>query len=719
MRAPVYGQPRFPNLKLSLFEGSNISRFLKRYEMEFRSRGHCEETMAEYLPMYCKQEWFTMISDMSGCETRDWNELKRSMKDAFLDEEKHKYSLTSLRQFVGDLKQRGKPDKLSKISRVYFKFTAISTYLKKHSVIGVQEESRYFLSILPDEIVDMIHSRRDTRRLIKLGGDTNEDDEGCALPELQEIIKEVRSIYADFARRGKLSKIRSRREPDSDSDTMSDTSNGSFDSETSDDDDVFVTPKKSRSRSTRSGSKRAKSSKASDSDRGREKTKTPLKRKEEPKPKEDSMKDLLLKFSELQVTVAQLATQAQNNVIGGNSGPPFVRRNSFGNGMRPPGNPQGQQNPNPNANRWNAPRRDAPPHESNAAEYESTYYSNYVGTGSNATPLNTSTNNQWGNRPQASTSGTQNPTNGNFAPTPGPSGSVNGPFTPNGGSFAPRPPLCLWCAGEDGDPHWLNACADLTKATNDGIVRRDYEGKIRYGSRFIPARGHPRGMRAWVREQEELARTEIREANERSKERVRFGKEVHVSSIEYNPPEIDEHTEYESGNIQVDEYEVNQTKRPRSGASTDIPPPKIRTPRAPRPQDSLFEDLGIPRTPKPAEKDTEMKDLPKKRPTTVPKPKLESAVESKSDPRAFLEKILEQPITLPMSIMLANSPELAKLMVAECRRKRTPLIDHDVNHLQWDERESEIPQANSQAYEGKKKSYYAGVLAYANITIED
>ncbi|KAK4692321.1 hypothetical protein P7C70_g9157, partial [Phenoliferia sp. Uapishka_3] len=316
------------------------------------------------------------------------------MKDAFVDEEKHKYSLASLRRYVAKLKQRGKPDKLSKTSRTYFKFTRISSYLKNRSIVGPQEESRYFLSILPDEIVDLIHSRRDTRRLIIRGECNNDEDEGCALPELTDIIKEVRGIYADFARCGKLFKIRGRKEPDSDSGSDSDPSDESALSDSSEDDNIYRKPKKSRSHSTRSSSKHGKTSKGSDSERGREKN-SDNKWKEESKSKDDPMKDLLLKFSELQVTVAQMASQAQN---GGHQGPPFARRNSFGNGNRPPmGPPQRQaQLKNPNAGRWNASRRDPPPHESNAAAYESTYFVNYAGTGSNKTPINQGTPNQWG-----------------------------------------------------------------------------------------------------------------------------------------------------------------------------------------------------------------------------------------------------------------------------------------------------------------------------------
>ncbi|KAK4698751.1 hypothetical protein P7C70_g7518, partial [Phenoliferia sp. Uapishka_3] len=298
------------------------------------------------------------------------------MKDAFSDKDKHKYSLTSLQKFVAKLKQQGKPDKLSKVSQIYLKFTEILTYLKDRQIIGVPEESRYFVSILPEEIVGMIHSRRDTRRLVKNGGNNVDDDE-CTLPPITEIIKEVRSIYADFAWR----------ELSYDSDELA----------SSDQDDIFCKPKKSPSHSTHTNSRQGKSSKTSNSDRGYEKTRspTPTKRKEEPQPKEDPMKDLLLKLSELQVNVAQLANQAQASGSSGNQGPLYMKRNSFSQGTRPPVQPQTQ---NPNAGRWNAPRWDAPPHESNTAAYESTYYSNYAGTGTTTVPIGQGAQTQWGNR---------------------------------------------------------------------------------------------------------------------------------------------------------------------------------------------------------------------------------------------------------------------------------------------------------------------------------
>ncbi|KAK4691280.1 hypothetical protein P7C70_g9387, partial [Phenoliferia sp. Uapishka_3] len=206
---------------------------------------------------------------------------------------------------------------------------------------------------------------------------------------------------------------------------------------------------------------------------------------------------------------------------------------------------------------------------------------------------------------------------------------------------------------------------------------------------------------------------------------VHFNTEIKTNSIEleYDPPEVaEDHCEYESGNVRVDEFEVNQTKRPRSAASTDNVPLKSRNNRNYRPRESLFEELGVPRAGEMSDKenDTEMKDVPKRRQPqpAAPKPKLESPVEAKSDPRAFLDKVLEQPITVPMHFMLANSPELVKMLMNECKRKRTPVSEHDVNHLGWDEKGRRDPRVNAYKFEGPRKPYYAGVLAFANIMIE-
>ncbi|KAK4700552.1 hypothetical protein P7C70_g5696, partial [Phenoliferia sp. Uapishka_3] len=701
-----------PKNKIPKFRGAKVSRFLERYEIEFLARGCTEQDMAFYLPTSVKLDWLQLVRGLPGYASRDWGVLKKSMKDTFGDEEKYKYSLNHLRRFVTAQKRKGRPDKLSRVNRVYLKFAEISSYLKDKHIISEQEESRSFLSMLPEDIVEMFYSRRDMRQLVRNVEDADEDEEDGALPEIREILKELQAIFASFAKRGKISKIRGKHQWDSsdsetDEDEESEESDVDDSSEESDSDEEKThrsrnsrsKPSRTRSRSrsnshSQKSSKAHRSSKTSDSDHG-------IERMRMPKMRDEVVSRLLSKFDELQVTVAQMAaSQAQTATAAAAAvGQTYARRSSFG--APNTGRPQyPAQQQNPNVSRWNGPRREAPPHEANMATYES----NFVGSGSNAVPVGGAPLNQWGNR----------------APVSSPSAPYVPPHqrAPNP-QYAPPSPSCLWCGGEDGPPHWMYSCKSLDDAIKNGLVQRNSSGKLQYGMRYIPGRAHPRGMRAWVGEQEEIAKAAAREKN------VSFA-EVSTNSIEYEPPEISEgQGEYEATHVQVDEYEVNAGKRARSASDDNtIPRKNVRTHKA---RESLFEDLGTPRpgnNMSDKENDVEMKEPARRRPSTNPKPKLESAVESKADTRTILEKLLQQEITIPMSTMLASSPELAKAMVNECRRKRMPAGDQEVNHVSWTgEEERNEPQVNLNSYEGSRgahrtKSYYAGVLAFANVNIE-
>ncbi|KAK4700762.1 hypothetical protein P7C70_g5480, partial [Phenoliferia sp. Uapishka_3] len=701
-----------PKNKLPKFKGTKVSRFLERYEIEFIARGCTEQDMAFYLPTSVKLDWLELVRGLPGYKQRDWHLLKKSMKDTFGDEEKYKFSLNHLRRFVSTQKRKGRPDKLSRVNRVYLKFAEITNYLKDKGIISSQEESRSFLSMLPEDIVEMFYSRRDMRQLVKSTKDADEDDEDGALPDIREILKELQSIFASFAKRGKISKIRGRHQWDSsDSDSSEDDeSDYSMPNDSSEDSDSeeekTYQDKKSRSKTSRShsrsrtdshsrkSSKAHKSSKSSDSDRG-------IERMRMPKMKDEAIHKLLSRFDELQVTVAQLAaSQAQtaSAAAATAASQTYPRRPSFNipSGGGRPAFPA--QNQNPNVSRWNGPRRDSPPHEANTATYESSF----AGTGSNAVPVSNGPSNSWGSRA---------PPVNNIPYIPPHMRAVNPQFTP-------QSPTCLWCAGEDGPPHWMYACKSLDEALKSGLVNRPPGGKLLYGTRYIPGKAHPKGMRAWVAEQEEMAKAVARDRN------VTF-EGVSSNSIEYNPPEISEgQGEYEATHVQVDEYEVNAGKRTRS-ASTENAPPRKNS-RTHRGQESLFEDLGLPKTGNVSDKenDVEMRDPPKRRSPANPKPKLESAVESKADTQSVLEKLLQQEVTISMSTILASSPELAKAMVNECRRKRMPAGNQEVNHVSWTGEEvSEMPQVNLNSYEGsrgtpKAKSYYAGVLAFANVNIE-
>ena len=137
--------------------------------------------------------------------------------------------------------------------------------------------------------------------MVETGGDADDWEDG-ALPDIKEVMTELRAVFASFAKRGKMSRIRSRRHQDSDSDDSDSDSSGSEGDSSSDDSEDDEKTHRSRSSRLRTSSK--------SSDKGIERMKdSRAGRQSQNKVTELDMKDLLSSFRELKVTVAELAKQ--------------------------------------------------------------------------------------------------------------------------------------------------------------------------------------------------------------------------------------------------------------------------------------------------------------------------------------------------------------------------------------------------------------------------
>ncbi|KAK4691611.1 hypothetical protein P7C70_g9314, partial [Phenoliferia sp. Uapishka_3] len=220
-----------PAMKLQKFRGKNVSQFLNLYEMYWGSHGCGSAMMALRLPLHVKKSLFSVVSSMPGCKDSNWDVLKRSMRASFCDEEVFKYSLTDLTRFIKERKRRGRPETMAKIRKVYLKFIDISTYLKKMGVLSPQEESRRFLQLLPSHVVDSIFARSDARSLFsEIEGSMSKDEEPF-LPGIQELLREVRAVFANLARRGKSSsnwRRRQRNSSDAESESEVEESDSDF-----------------------------------------------------------------------------------------------------------------------------------------------------------------------------------------------------------------------------------------------------------------------------------------------------------------------------------------------------------------------------------------------------------------------------------------------------------------------------------------------------------
>ncbi|KAK4691040.1 hypothetical protein P7C70_g9435, partial [Phenoliferia sp. Uapishka_3] len=307
--APSISHRSIPVTKLQKFRGKNVSQFLNLYEMYWSAHGWGSAMMALRLPLHVKTSFYSIVCAMPGYKESDWNALKRSMRASFCDEEIFKYSLADLKRFVKERRQRGKPESLKEIRKVYLRFTDMSLYLKKLGVIGPQEESRHFLQLLPSHIVHSIFARSDARNLFsEIEGKKSEDEE-TLLPGIQELFEDVKAVYATLAGRGKSCKNWSRRQQGS-SDTESEFQFEGSDSDItgSEEEEEAYRPKRHTSSRTRSQATRTQRSDSSQSPRNAENTHLSEEESEDERSKLD-MGNLFSRFEELQLSVNQLVAQ--------------------------------------------------------------------------------------------------------------------------------------------------------------------------------------------------------------------------------------------------------------------------------------------------------------------------------------------------------------------------------------------------------------------------
>ncbi|KAK4698230.1 hypothetical protein P7C70_g8053, partial [Phenoliferia sp. Uapishka_3] len=507
-----------PPVRLQKFRGKNITQFLELYEMVFSARGLGPSIMATCLPRHVRTSLFDTVRQMPGHRTGDWKALKKSMRELFFDEEKFEYTLSDLRDFVAEQRRRGRPETMPEVNKVYLKFFRISAHLKKNKTLAAEEESRFFLRLLPDSIVDTIHARRETRLLIGGFEGIEEDDE--SLPDIQCILQEVRAIFAGFARLRNYSESRRQRDSSdveygSESESESEASSCEESaSSLSENEEQVKTHRMRRPTSSPSHSKSAKAPRLPNPS-GELKSGLDhlLKETSEAESSDPVMEDLLAGLRKLEIVVNELALQ---QAVTYHPAPsiPFpslipsapVEQELFRDQDLPD---PAQQEPKVSI------------HRSQINPIDTYTYHNPSMTSSVTSRFRDCI------PPPTSSFEYERPQVNARRPAPDDNAFIyhvgsmiyEGPGLEDSASHAAieksklasgnlsavstqkaEPKDCFWCNGEDG-VHAMRHCRDLLDALKSGIISRDQQGKLRYLSRYIPAQGHQHGMRGWVRRQ--------------------------------------------------------------------------------------------------------------------------------------------------------------------------------------------------------------------------
>ncbi|KAK4698342.1 hypothetical protein P7C70_g7938, partial [Phenoliferia sp. Uapishka_3] len=549
-----------PQFKLQTFRGKKVTEFLRAYEMNFSSRGLGSTMMAQRLPLHVKSNLFEIVSGMPGYKTQDWKLLKKSMRETFGDEERFKYSLTDLRLFVKEKRQRGQSKNLSNISKLYLQFREISSYLIRTGVIGPQEESRRFLKLLPKSVVDTIYKRREEREFFRRGKDNvDEDEDETVLPGIQDILREIRSILAIDARRGNFSKCHRRRQQ-SFSDTGSDSeSEGSFSNDL--DSSSWSSEEEEMTHQHKRSAPSPTHSKPTDIPRPRtlrhyfgNAPDAQLKKHESEAEDDDPiMETLLTGVRDLQIAVDELVLQQPVNYctapgiptprekvthlsrkrkrfrkpnfwipdrdtpkISVPEPPPFNGYTYNNHAMLLEGNRPLKKaiprtvSPKQQPQNVSVPDAHADPFDDytyrcNSMTLDSNSFSSSLPSSAVRKP--TTKERQVStyqlNSEKVFTYEVGSMRYEGVTPKASDTKTMSGTSAekskqwPADSTYNNSRVVCFWCNGEDGR-HEMRHCRDLVRALDEGCVWKDQHGKIRYGNVHIPAQRHPRGMRGWV-----------------------------------------------------------------------------------------------------------------------------------------------------------------------------------------------------------------------------
>lgn len=148
------------------FNGHNTSSFLRSFNLACMLSNMPDSERCVALPMCMKVKYGDHVQTWREFKNRDWKALQERMLDEFLDEELHKYSKEDLKDLVS--KQRKKKiTSLRQLTTYYRNFVTISKHLKNRKIIGWQQETGYFLKGVSKDLRKRWDNHRRRQRMDK------------------------------------------------------------------------------------------------------------------------------------------------------------------------------------------------------------------------------------------------------------------------------------------------------------------------------------------------------------------------------------------------------------------------------------------------------------------------------------------------------------------------------------------------------------------------
>ena len=137
---PRPGQPLY-------FDGTDVSEFLRRWNIECEDFGINEPKKCARLPYYCSKEVKDVVEILDGYVEEDWTKLEAGLKEHYWQNDTQKNSVVALKQLIADASTLD-------LSVYVLKFSSITTALITNGEISPTQRCCQFLEGLTPRLRD-------------------------------------------------------------------------------------------------------------------------------------------------------------------------------------------------------------------------------------------------------------------------------------------------------------------------------------------------------------------------------------------------------------------------------------------------------------------------------------------------------------------------------------------------------------------------------------
>jgi len=129
------------------FDGTDVSEFLRRWNIECEDFGINEPKKCARLPYYCSKEVKEVVEILDGYEERNWTKLEAGLKEHYWQNDTQRNSLAALRQLIADASNLD-------LSVYVLKYSSITDALLTNGEISVTQRCCQFLEGLTQRLRD-------------------------------------------------------------------------------------------------------------------------------------------------------------------------------------------------------------------------------------------------------------------------------------------------------------------------------------------------------------------------------------------------------------------------------------------------------------------------------------------------------------------------------------------------------------------------------------